>query len=81
MSFGAEVILANQPNSQATSVLPGNETSLDFMKRIEPRRGLSMSKSLRSDIRVSTKSTHQRNNIGNIRSLMNKLSPVQRNKK
>jgi hypothetical protein len=58
---GADVMLVNQPNSQAISVLPDGETSLDFMKRVESRRSLSMSKSLRSDIRVSPKSTHQRN--------------------
>ncbi|CAF0782026.1 unnamed protein product [Rotaria sordida] len=39
----AEVILVNQPNSLPMNVLPDGETSQAFMKRVESRRGLSMS--------------------------------------
>ncbi|CAF2139774.1 unnamed protein product [Rotaria magnacalcarata] len=47
---GAEVLLANQPNSIPMTVLPGGETPHNFMHRVESTRGLSMSKSLRSDM-------------------------------
>jgi hypothetical protein len=58
---GAEVILANQPNSKPMSVLLGGETPVAFMKRVESRRGLSLSKSGRSDIRVRSKPDYQAN--------------------
>lgn len=58
---GAEVMLANQPNSKPMSVLPGGENSLAFMKRVESQRGLSMSKSRRSYISVQPESIDQTN--------------------
>ncbi|CAF0782763.1 unnamed protein product [Rotaria sp. Silwood1] len=48
----AKIILANQPDSLPMNVLPGGETPHAFMKRVESRRGLSMSKSVGSDIRL-----------------------------
>jgi len=58
---GAEVMLANQPNSKPMSVLPGGETPLAFMNRVESQRGLSMSKSALPYISVHPKSVHQTN--------------------
>ncbi|CAF0760728.1 unnamed protein product [Rotaria sordida] len=57
----AEVILVNQPNSLPMNVLPDGETSQAFMKRVESRRGLSMSKSLSSDIRFYSKPISETN--------------------
>ncbi len=53
---GAEVILANQPNSISMNVLAGGETRNGFMNRVESLRGISMSKSRSSDIRINPES-------------------------
>jgi len=49
-------MLANQPNSKPMIVLPGGENSLAFMNRVESLRGISMSKSRSSDIRINPES-------------------------
>lgn len=61
---GAKVMLANQPNSKPMRVLPGGETPRAFMKRVESERGLSLSKSSKSDIRVFPKALQQTNSGG-----------------
>jgi isopenicillin N synthase-like dioxygenase len=63
---GAEVMLANQPDSKPMNVLPGGETRMEFMRRVETSRGLSMSESGRRDLRISNRSTPQPNNVGYI---------------
>ncbi len=68
-------MLANQPDSKPMSVLPGGETPLDFMNRVESLRGLSISKSRPSDISVYPKSVDQ-TNTGFFSSTYKKISSI-----
>ena len=60
---GTQVVLENQPDSRPMSVLPGGESQAQFMRRVESNRGLSMSKSAPTHIRVASLIPRQTANV------------------